>query len=208
MNETVSIPMTIEHFTGVDAFVEEAILEGEAVLKAIKNPMVTKDDEPTFARLNDIADFSDGTIEVKVLSRLLPDAPAHARGFIGVAFRINETNTTYESIYVRPLNARCDDQLRRNHSIQYYSYPDYKFDKLREIAHGKYEAYADMEFEAWTDLRIEVDGPKALLYVNNASQPSLIVNDMFLGPDSRGGIGLWVEIGTEGYFKDLKITKR
>ena len=52
-------------------------------------------------------EFSNGTIEVKVLSRLLPSAPEMARGFIGVAFRINEDSSKFESIYVRPKNARA-----------------------------------------------------------------------------------------------------
>ena len=66
------------------------------------------------------SDFKNGTIEVNVLSRLLQDAPQLARGFIGVAFRINDSNSTFECIYVRPVNGRVDDQVRRNHSIQYY----------------------------------------------------------------------------------------
>jgi hypothetical protein len=28
------------------------------------------------------------------------------------------------------------------------------------------------------------------------------------GVGRSGGIGLWVEVGTEGYFTDLKITKQ
>jgi hypothetical protein len=35
--------------------------------------------------------------------------------------------------------------------------------------------------------------------------PVLLVKDLKLGEDTEGGIGLWVEIGTEGFFKDLKI---
>jgi hypothetical protein len=33
------------------------------------------------------------------------------------------------------------------------------------------------------------------------------VNDLKLGDNVSGAIGLWVDIGTEGYFKDIKITK-
>jgi hypothetical protein len=42
--------------------------------------------------------------------------------------------------------------------------------------------------------------------LNNQKEPVLIVNEMLSNVKS-GGIGLWVEVGTEGYFKDLKITK-
>jgi hypothetical protein len=74
------------------------------------------------------------------LSRLLRNAPDFARGFIGVAFRINNSNAKYECIYLRPVNASVNDQVRRNHSIQYYSYPDYKFDRFRKESPEKYES--------------------------------------------------------------------
>jgi len=151
--------------------------------------------------------FKNGTIEVKVLSRLLKDAPDFARGFIGIAFRINDSNTKYESIYIRPVNARVDDQVRRNHSIQYYSYPDYKFDRLRKESPERYESYSDMEMNKWIMMRIEVKDTQAKLFLDGNKQPSLIVNDLKHGTDLSGAIGLWVEVGTEGYFSNVKVYK-
>jgi hypothetical protein len=160
-------------------------------------------DEPTFLKLSGL-NMQNGTVEVKVLSRLLPDAPPFARGFIGVAFRVNEDNTEYESIYIRPANGRADDQIRRNHAVQYYSYPDYKFDRLRKEYPERYETYADIGLDEWITMRIEFRDKSARLFLNNQSHPSFIVNDM-LGTTGPGSVGLWVEIGTEGYFKDLII---
>jgi hypothetical protein len=182
-------------------------LDDKEVLKVVKDTMVQLVDEPTFVRIKDF-NFKNGSIEVKVLSRLLKNAPAFARGFIGVAFRIDDKNTKYESIYIRPANGRVDDQVRRNHSIQYYAYPDFKFDKLRQISPEKYESYSDMGLNEWITMRIEVKGKGAQLFLNNSKYPVLIVNDLKLGENTEGGIGLWVEIGTEGYFRDLKITKQ
>jgi hypothetical protein len=182
-------------------------LDDKEVLKVVKDTMVQLVDEPTFVRIKDL-NFKNGSIEVKVLSRLLKNAPAFARGFIGVAFRIDDKNTKYESIYIRPTNGRVDDQVRRNHSIQYYAYPDFKFDKLRQISPEKYESYSDMGLNEWITMRIEVKGKEAQLFLNNSKYPVLIVNDLKLGENTEGGIGLWVEIGTEGYFRDLKITKQ
>ena len=182
-------------------------LMGKQALKVIKDTAVKEVDEPTFVKIKGV-DFTNGIIEVKVLSRLLKDAPEFARGFIGIAFRINEDNSRYESIYIRPTNGRAEDQVRRNHSIQYYSYPDYKFDRLRKEAPEKYESYADMSLNEWITMRIVVNGEKAKLYLNNNKQPSLVVNDLKMGTDALGAIGLWVEVGTEGYFSDLKITKQ
>jgi len=181
-------------------------LLGEDAVKVIKDPTVKDADEPTFVKIKGI-NFKNGNIEVKVLSRLLKDAPDFARGFIGVAFRINDSNTRFESIYLRPVNARVDDQVRRNHSTQYYSYPDYKFDRLRKESPEKYESYSDMEMNKWITIRIEVKDAQAKLFINDNKQPSLIINDLKHGADSSGAVGLWVEVGTEGWFADLKIQK-
>lgn len=181
-------------------------VKGKEALRVVKDSTIQLVDEPTFVRIKGI-DFTDGTIEVKVLSRLLKNAPQTARGFIGVAFRIDETNSKYESIYIRPTNGRADDQVRRNHSIQYYSYPDYKFDRLRKEAPERYESYADMGLNEWIAMKIIVSGAEAKLYLNEMKQPALVVKDMKHGATLTGGIGLWVEVGTEGYFTDLKITK-
>ncbi len=182
-------------------------LMGKDVVKVIKDSSVKEVDEPTFVKIKGIK-FKDGIIEVKVLSRLLKNAPDFARGFIGVAFRINDSSTKYESIYIRPVNARADDQVRRNHSIQYYSYPDYKFDRLRAASPERYESYADMEMNKWITIRIEVKDTQAKLFLDANKQPSLIVNDLKHGADVPGAIGLWVDVGTEGFFSDLRIQQK
>jgi len=181
-------------------------MNGKQVVKVVKDSTQNGADLPTFVKIKGI-DFKDGIIEIKVLSRLLKTAPASARGFIGVAFHIDEQNSKFEGIYLRPTNGRAEDQLRRNHSIQYFSYPDYDFDRLRKEAEGVYESYADMGLNEWITMRIEVRGKQAKLFLNDNKQPSLIVNDLKLGDNVSGAIGLWVDGGTEGYFKDLKITK-
>jgi len=194
--------------------VKETELEGENVLRVERDlealpfdpdNVIETVDEPTFAKITD-NNFKNGTIKVMVKSRLLKDAPEFARGFLGLAFRINEDNKRFESIYLRPTNARSDDQLRRNHSIQYFSYPDYKFNRLREKAPGKYESYADMGLNEWITMKIIVKDSTATLFLNNNPRPALIVNDLKNGEGESGSVGLWVEIGTEGFFKNLKIT--
>ncbi|MBK6979960.1 MAG: hypothetical protein IPH28_25040 [Cytophagaceae bacterium] len=179
-------------------------IEGKNALRVEKDSTLIPVDEPTFVKIKDL-DFKDGEIEVKVLSRLLKNASPTARGFIGIAFRIDEKNEHFESIYIRPTNGRADDQVRRNHAIQYFSYPDYKFDKLRKISPEKYESYADMGLNEWIIMKVVVKGNKASLFLNNNTQPALIVNDLKLGDQARGGIGLWVEVGTEGFFRDLSV---
>ena len=152
------------------------------------------------------ATFLNGTIEVDLAGQPAAGAGEGARGFIGIAFRM-QADGKYEYIYLRPTNGRADDQVRRNHSTQYSSHPDFDFAKSRAEAPEKYESYVDLEPGVWTKFRIEIDGRKARLYVQAAQQPCLIVNDMKLEP-REGGVALWVGPGTEGYFANLKITRR
>lgn len=190
-----------------NTFMSFVKMEGQEVLKVVFDTTTAGVDEPTFVKIKELS-FQNGTIELKVLSRLLKNAPVSSRGFIGIAFRIGENNSKFEGIYIRPTNGRTDDQIRRNHSIQYFSYPNFKFDRLRKESPEKYESYADMGLDEWITMRIEVQGSKTQLYLNNNKQPSLIVNDLKLGENQSGAIGLWVGNYTEGYFKDLKITKK
>jgi hypothetical protein len=181
--------------------------QGKAVVKVIKDSTIRDVDEPTFVRIKNI-DFKDGVIEVMVLSRLLPTASPSDRGFIGLAFRINENNSKFECFYLRPTNGRANDQLRRNHSIQYFSFPNYKFSRLRKETPEVYESYADMGLNEWTKMKIVVKNNQAQLYLNNNKQPSLIVNDLKHGANVSGSIGLFVDVGTEGYFSNLTITRQ
>jgi hypothetical protein len=148
--------------------------------------------------------FRNGTIEVEVAGApRAGTAAGGARGFIGVAFRVQHDGK-YEYIYIRPTNGRADDQVRRNHSTQYGAHPEFDFARLRKESPEKYESYADLEPGVWTKLKIVVEGVKARLYVHGAEQPCLIVNDLKLG-DSEGGVALWIGPGTEGHFANLVI---
>ncbi len=178
---------------------------GRSAVRVTKDPAIKADDEATFVRLVG-SEFKNGTLEVDVLSRLLPDAPAHARGFIGVAFRIDADNSRFEGLYLRPTNGRAEDQLRRNRSTQYFSYPDFKYDRLRREAPGQYESYVDLALDTWITIKIVVRDEQARLYVNGSEQPVLIVNDLKHGAASSGATGLWVDVGTEGYFSNLRMT--
>ncbi len=200
----MNINMDLMNFQAVNSIASSAKIGDAAVLRVVKSPLIELVDEPTYARLSH-SDFTDGIIEVSVLSRLLPDAPDYARGFIGVAFRINENDSRFESIYIRPTNGRCDNEQRRKNAIQYFSYPDYKFDRFRLENPGKYEAGADIGLDEWILLKIEVSGEQAKLYLNDSTKPALVVNDLKHGTGMSGAIGLWVDIGTEGFFRDLRV---
>lgn len=191
-------------------------LAGEKVLKIERdltalafdvNRLEATVDEPTYAKLLDL-DFEDGVIEVKMLSQIQDPSPFQfAQGFIGVAFRINEDDSAYESIYLRPRVGRSDNQMFRNRAVQYYAYPNYKFEKLRKEAPGMYETTAPIGLNEWITMRIEVNDEKAHMFINDAKYSTFVVEEM-KGKTTHGSIALWVDIGTIGYFKDLKVTKR
>ncbi|HWB97884.1 MAG TPA: hypothetical protein VG672_14315 [Bryobacteraceae bacterium] len=148
--------------------------------------------------------FHNGTIAVELAGKPAANAASGARGFIGIAFRVQ--GNRYEYIYLRPTNGRAEDQIRRNHSTQYAAHPEFDFSRLRKESPEKYESYVDLEPGAWTKYRIVIEGTKARLFVHGSTQPCLIVNDMKLG-DSTGAVALWVGPGTEGYFTNLKVTQ-
>jgi hypothetical protein len=150
------------------------------------------------------SDFQDGVIETEVAGAPLPDAPEYARGFVGIAFRVQAQGARFEYFFLRPGNGRADDQLRRNHSTQYASHPDYPWFRLRDESPGVYESYVDLVPGEWTKVRIVVSGTKAQLFVNGAEQPCLIVNDLKHG-ESRGGIALWIGSGTEAHFSKVVV---
>jgi hypothetical protein len=194
---------SINRLEGKNVSIAETTFKGQSAIQVTATPDAAN--AASYAVVKDVS-FRDGTIEVDLAGQPAAGAGAGARGFIGIAFRI-QGDGAYEYIYLRPTNGRADDQVRRNHSTQYSSHPDFDFARSRTEAPEKYESYVDLEPGAWTKYRIVVEGRTARLYVHGAEQPCLIVNDLKLEPRG-GGVALWVGPGTEGYFAGLKITAR
>ena len=194
---------SVDRLAGKNVSIAAVTFKGRSAIQVIASPDAAN--ASSYAVVKD-ASFRDGTIEVELAGQPAAGAGAGARGFIGIAFRI-QGDGRYEYIYLRPTNGRADDQVRRNHSTQYSSFPDFDFARSRQEAPEKYESYVDLEPGVWSRYKIEVDGRKARLYVQGAAQPCLIVNDLKLEPQA-GGVALWVGPGTEGYFANLTITGR
>lgn len=199
--ETVSVKASIVTLRG------EQVLKVERDLGALPFDAARLEetvDDRHYLKLKGF-EFTDGIFEVKVLARVQQPTPfPAAQGFIGVYFRARADDSAWESIYLRPNAGRSDHQLVRNHTVQYFAYPGFKFAALRKEAGGLYETYADIGLDEWITMRIHVAGQKAELYLNDAKYPSFIVNRL-KGTSRQGTIGLYVDIGTEGYFKDFKI---
>jgi hypothetical protein len=150
-------------------------------------------------------DFSNGVIEAEIAGALAPGAGGEARGFVGIAFRVQQDLESYDAFYLRPTNGRAYDQERRNHSAQYISLPEWPWSRLRKETPSKYEAYVDLVPGAWTKIKVEVRGEQARLYVHDNEQPTLIVRDVKSGANGHGGVALWLEPGTVAYFRNLTV---
>ena len=163
-------------------------------------------DENTYLKLNDL-EFHNGTIEVDVCGKLLPDAPDYSRGFIGIIFRANENNSEFESFYIRPANGKgCTDPIRRAHGCQYFSYPGYTFSYFREFGIVEYEGNVDtIALGQWSHIKAVIKDCSGEFFVDDVK---VLTVDHLKHNDSRGSVGLYVDIGTDGYFSNLKITKQ
>lgn len=199
------IALTTNNFTAVHTSIENMELDGVPVLRVTKKEKINEFDENTYAKVNDLP-FHNGVIEVKILSRLLPDAPDFARGFIGIVYRANEEDCEFESFYVRPTNGRgCTDPMRKSHGCQYFSYPGYTFAYFREYGITGYEAPVDIALDEWITVKAVIENERAEFYMNGERQPTLVVNGMKHGSGQHGSIGIFVDIGTEAFVSELKV---
>jgi hypothetical protein len=163
------------------------------------------DNEPRMVLIKGVS-LHNGSIEVTLAGDTAPDAPANLRGFVGIAFRIGSDRTRYECFYLRPKNGQSTDAVQRTHSSQYISMPEYGWDRLRTETPDKYESYVDIAPAEWIKAKIQISGKTASLFVDGATKPTLVVNDL-KGTVDEGPIALWVGPGTIAHFTDLKITK-
>lgn len=194
-----------KNFEAVHTSVDEVLFDGRTVLRVTKKDKADLYDENTYAKVRDLQ-FHNGTIEVKLLSRLLPDAPDFARGFIGIVYRANADDSEFEAFYVRPTNGRtCGDVGRRAHGCQYFSYPGYTFSYFREYGITKYEAEADIDLDEWITLKARIENERAEFYLNQDTAPVLVVEDMKHGIGAKGSLGIFVDIGTEAFVSELKV---
>ena len=112
--------------------------------------------------------MTNGVISGCVAGDVGANAGPRARGFVGIAFRIAEDVSSFEAIYLRPANARAQDQLRRNHSVQYISFPEFPWHKLRKETPGVLRKRADMALSGLDSPRLEVHGNVVRLFLDNA----------------------------------------
>ncbi len=148
----------------------------------------------------DGVEFSKGTIELEIKGRNLP-----GQSFVGIAFH-GEDNKTFDAVYLRPFNFQAAEASRRGHSIQYISLPGHDWSDLREQYPGKYESALSPapRPESWVKVKLVVQGKSVSAFVNGAAKSALKID--LLDYRHNGRLGLWVGNGSDGCFRNLKVT--
>jgi len=146
-------------------------------------------------------EFGNGTIEVDIRGK-----DVQGQSFVGIAFH-GVDSTTYDAIYFRPFNFRTPDSTRHRHAVQYISHPTYTWQKLRAERPGSFEQPVSPapDPNAWFHVRVVVASPKVSVFVGDAKQPSLLVDQ--LNDRTKGLVGLWVGNNSDGDFANLTITR-
>jgi hypothetical protein len=145
--------------------------------------------------------FANGTIEFDVRGK-----DVFQKSFVGVAFH-GVDEKTYDAVYFRPFNFRASDPARRNHAVQYIALPTYDWQKLRSEQPEKFEqpVAPAPDPNGWFHVRVVVAHPKVSVFVNDAVEPCLVVEQ--LSERKTGWVGFWVGNGSGGEFANLKVTR-
>jgi hypothetical protein len=167
-------------------------------------PGVDYVDMPTFVLLP--VELGTGMVEVEVLARLNGKTDFDARGFAGVAFGVDAQLRAFECVYVRTLNGLRMNPAppRDRRAVQYFAYPEWPFDRLRaEYADGRYEAGADIGADQWLTLAVRIGEDEVDVAVDGVRALTIAQRK---APARTGRVALFVDIGTEAYFRNLRIT--
>jgi Domain of Unknown Function (DUF1080) len=143
--------------------------------------------------------FKNGTIELDIKGR-----NAQGQSFVGIAFHAHD-NQTYDAVYFRPFNFKSHE--RGSHAVQYIAMPENDWSTLRESFPQKYEnAISPIPDPVdWFHAKIVVNYPHVKVYVNGSDRPALEVDQ--LSKAKQGKVGFWVGNGSDGWFRNLKITE-
>lgn len=144
--------------------------------------------------------FTEGDIEVDIKGRSL-----FQQSFVGIAFH-GVNDTTYEAVYFRPFNFNAADAARKLHAVQYMAVPQFDWPKLRADFPNQYEKPVSPapDPDKWFHVRLQVREDMINVFVNGNAMPSLAVKPLV--KLSGKLIGYWAGNGSDGSWKNLKIT--
>ena len=127
--------------------------------------------------------FTNGKIEVDVYAK-------SARSFAGITFR--KQGGDMEESYMR---------LHKTTQVDAVQYTPIFNDESNWQLYSAYQAKVEFKRKGWNTLRIDVQGQRAEIYVNN--EKAIVVDELRTG-NTEGGIGLWALLGNR--FSNLRVT--
>ncbi|MEO8886134.1 MAG: family 16 glycoside hydrolase [Mucilaginibacter sp.] len=162
--------------------------------------MLSADAGEGVAWLNGVT-FTNGIIELDMRGKNVEQ-----QSFLGIAFHGLTDTKTFDVVYFRPFNFPAADSVKRSHSIQYASHPEYPWQVLRQKFNGQYERDIKPSPNPgeWFHVRIEINSPQIKIFVNGNATPSLVVKK--LNDHKSGLLGLWAGNNSDGQFANLKVT--
>lgn len=137
-------------------------------------------------------DFTDGTIEFDLF------CPQSYPAYIGFLFRLNRHNEEdrYELFYFRPFTTSTGaiQYIPVNNGIAAFQY----------YTDAVYQASGKIPTSRWVKVRAEIEGPRAVVYVDDTEL--MTVNNLGRGL-SKGSVGVWMDSTTpKCYFANFTIT--
>ncbi len=147
-------------------------------------------------------DFENGILEFDVKGKNVP-----GKSFVGIAFHILDEKN-FNAVYFRPFNFQNPDKVRRGHSVQYISHPEFTWNKLRSDFPEQFENQVSPvpDPNEYFHARVEVNWPSVKVYVEDAKDPSLEVD--MKSKFKKGKVGFWVGNGSDGEFRNLVVKKQ
>ncbi len=143
------------------------------------------------AFLRDV-EFENGVIEVELVT------PDRTRSYPGIVFRMQD-ETNLEWVYVRP------------HRSPFYSDAIQYTPMINRVTGWQlysgegYTALADFPAGEWVQLKLEISGSQARVFLNGAEEPDLTITDLKHGV-SRGAIGVLDSTGEAACFSNFSYT--
>ncbi|MEO7354557.1 MAG: hypothetical protein ABIZ70_09450 [Gemmatimonadales bacterium] len=119
---------------------------------------------------------------------------------IGITFHSRDRNAS-EVIFVRPGLSGTPESIQYGPALNGTGV-------AWQIYHGDgANAATNISHDAWVHLEVRVAGDTARLYLDHATEPTLVVPHLVLGPDAGGSIGVWTgAFGRGAWFSNVRYT--
>ena len=165
LHNVIAEPATLQGRNGIRVTISDAARrQVERQAKDDQNRLATAGGTVEQLAVIEGLEFDNGVIQAEIAGAPMPGAPAGARGFVGLAFRLQSDLRTYDAFYLRPTNGRADDQVQTQPRCRSTSrIPTGRGSGFARRRPRSTNPYVDLVPGQWTKVRIEVRGAQARL---------------------------------------------